>query len=936
MRIRVTLLLTACLLLQSNSDAFSTDKYTVLLMFGVTDQTGQDWSGSVSAREGEVVDIRGHQFDDNDAVLSASKWEANSAWIANRNNKKYEGMRAPGVICTFTGGDNTRLQVKTAQGNFDVPVADIRMGVVHMALEGRATYESIPTTEQISETPGFDDWPAITVGPNSTVYTAWIGYRHDEGDRVYLRSKTGDQWSSPLQVNARAGDVFQVALGFQGSTLWILWSENLSGNWEIMGRPMTSGKLGRPRLISNAPGTDCDPVVAVDGDDLYLAWQSFRNGNGDIILARCREGNWSDAVAVTTHPANDWEPSISVSAGKLFVAWDTYRQGNYDVYLAEVNPEDFSSNIRPVTSTPAFEGHATMDADGQGGVWIAWENGGDNWGKDLPGTLGAESRGYKRMPVTVTPNDGRGLHSRDKFVGVAHYRDGQFTKPAQSIRSVLQGRMQQFHEYPRLSVDGAGRPWVVFRYGWYRMPGIRMWLWTAYAVRYDGSSWSSPILLPMEGRKNHRTAMVTDSEGRMHLAYVVDGRASSKGTYIGADAPRLISDRGVPEIRYASISQEQSPATTPVQEVAMEIEQPEGLDDDRTRYYYPTWYQGEKLRVYWGDLHRHTEISEDGGYDGSVKDLYRYAFDAAQMDFIATTDHNFGGDDLGEQQFSNWYTQWRTEKMADLYLVPGMLTPLFGYERSQAWPRGHRNVIRKERGYHDFTSFKMMGKPVPEDDEEQLWATLDAQGSDAITIPHTSATGMGMNWRISDPRYDRVVEIYQGDRNSYERIDGPKAPPNAEKYRDGFVSVALAKGMRFGFIASSDHWSTHISYAAVYAPEGSREALFSGLNNRRTYAATDKIGVDFRLNGRLMGEEFASAEAPVITAKLTGTDKIEWVDIIRDNEIIYHMTPNSREAGFTFVDRQATAGSHFYYIRLLQNDDAMAWASPIWVDYQPE
>ena len=29
------------------------------------------------------------------------------------------------------------------------------------------------------------------------------------------------------------------------------------------------------------------------------------------------------------------------------------------------------------------------------------------------------------------------------------------------------------------------------------------------------------------------------------------------------------------------------------------------------------------------------------------------------------------------------------------------------------------------------------------------------------------------------------------------------------------------------------------------------------------------------------------------------------------------------------------AGTHYYYIRVLQADGEIAWASPIWVDYAP-
>src|SRR5262249_2985403 len=71
---------------------------------------------------------------------------------------------------------------------------------------------------------------------------------------------------------------------------------------------------------------------------------------------------------------------------------------------------------------------------------------------------------------------------------------------------------------------------------------------------------------------------------------------------------------------------------------------------------------GKAYRIYRGDLHRHTDISQDGVGDGSLMDLHRYALDAAALDFILVGDHNMGQD--------NEYNWWRTQKANDLYTVP--------------------------------------------------------------------------------------------------------------------------------------------------------------------------------------------------------------------------------------------------------------------------
>ncbi len=46
---------------------------------------------------------------------------------------------------------------------------------------------------------------------------------------------------------------------------------------------------------------------------------------------------------------------------------------------------------------------------------------------------------------------------------------------------------------------------------------------------------------------------------------------------------------------------------------------------------------------------------------------------------------------------------------------------------------------------------------------------------DGICASHTSATGMGTDWRDVNPQFEPFVEIYQGHRQSYEYLGAPRA-----------------------------------------------------------------------------------------------------------------------------------------------------------------
>jgi hypothetical protein len=217
-----------------------------------------------------------------------------------------------------------------------------------------------------------------------------------------------------------------------------------------------------------------------------------------------------------------------------------------------------------------------------------------------------------------------------------------------------------------------------------------------------------------------------------------------------------------------------------------------------------------------------------------------------------------------------------------------------------------------------------------------LWAAL--RGKKAISIPHTTAwANKQVSWDYNDPDIERIVEIYQGLRSTYEYNGAPDPAGQAvyEKDSKSFVWNALERKIKLGFIASSDHRSTHISFAAVYTKGIDRESVFEGLRARRTFAATDKILLDFSIGKHIMGEEIESAGTPELAVVVEGTGPIAQIDVIKNSKIVYTVSPGVRSAHFTFRDDAYRGEDSYYYIRVIQADKNMAWASPIWVMKKP-
>ncbi|MBI3468390.1 MAG: hypothetical protein HY000_35765, partial [Planctomycetes bacterium] len=344
---------------------------------------------------------------------------------------------------------------------------------------------------------------------------------------------------------------------------------------------------------------------------------------------------------------------------------------------------------------------------------------------------------------------------------------------------------------------------------------------------------------------------------------------------------------------------------------------------------------GKKYQLLRGEFHRHTELSMDGGEDGSLEDMWRYAIDAAALDWIGNGDHDSGG---GRE-----YPWWIIQKTTEIFHHPPRFVPMFTYERSVPYPNGHRNVMFDRRGIR--TLPRLVGDDpggVSPDDTKMLYAYLKQMGG--ICASHTSGTGMGTDWRDNDPLAEPVVEIYQGDRNSYEHLGAPRGARKAGEAIGGWKPLgmvwnALAMGHRLGFQSSSDHWSTHISYAVAVAEEPTRSAILDAFRKRHCYAATDNIVLDVRMGEHLMGDEFTlkkqGQKTPAVTLTVTvhGTAALQRVDVIKD--FVYAYTTESKEptVRFDWTDPDPRPGLSWYYVRVLQTDGQIAWGSPLWVQY---
>jgi hypothetical protein len=140
-----------------------------------------------------------------------------------------------------------------------------------------------------------------------------------------------------------------------------------------------------------------------------------------------------------------------------------------------------------------------------------------------------------------------------------------------------------------------------------------------------------------------------------------------------------------------------------------------------------------------------------------------------------------------------------------------------------------------------------------------------------------------------------VVEIYSEHGNS-EDDRGPLpyfTHSMGGRETANTARAALAAGLRFGFVGSSDD---HAGFPGAYG-EGlmaalvsdfSRAAIFEAIRARRTYALTgDRIELDFAVDGAPMGATIDAGRQVAVEFAVRGRDELDVVELIQDGRIVH-------------------------------------------------
>jgi len=781
---------------------------------------------------------------------------------------------------------------------------------------------------QLLDSSGYYEPSVTTVG--HSVRIAMLEFEPGAGDRIVTGTLASDGTLTNRRVLTRAaGQYRNPIISVDGKGIQWLTFESLQQDvWSVFVRKELAGGgfADATRISGRGVSAINHDVAALTDGGIAAVWQEDQGGQWDVRFAQTNQSpelanrtSLSPSTdARSTHTAStlaterergqgmtnlsatnqrgDWRPVIAAGPdGRLCVAWDAYDGESFSVRLVRFDGDQWGEPFFAAHSR-AFEGRADLTFDAAGRLFVLWEEGGWNWGK--------EYRDFESETNTQGP-----LH-RFRYIHVAEIRDNNqvvalglplpSVREARSREDVIADRNELglYYERGRFALDGSGQLWVFYRHYFYPQLGVTRQPvhhieagWRLYGRCFQDGKWSGLIGLEPNQRDGMQHLSLTPTEHGLAAVWTT-GR-----THRGqASGPQGVA--------VAFLDDECKDALAPFEHVSdlAATDHPVSMGNGRRdKKFAPQSIDGRDYEVYFGDLHRHTDLSLCRVYfDGTLDDAYRYAIEAAELDFLGVTDHarDISNGDVGSQLW------WRSIKEVTRHRLEDTFFPMFAYERSHG--ETDHNVISLRSD---------MLRPY-NPSLKTFWNEID---DDTFTIPHNPIRPLKA-FAFHDDEKRPLLEIYQACRDNAMH---------------GEAHIGLDQGYHMGFIASSDHMATRTAFACVWSPRRNHETIFRSLQARRTYAATAKIRLVFRTGDHWMGEIVTALEMPEFSFDIEAAAPIDRVAVVQDGRVVKTLTPNRKDAiefSATFRPEGDVRESPYVYIHVLQQNDDQAWSSPIWLE----
>lgn len=737
------------------------------------------------------------------------------------------------------------------------------------------------------------------------VWVAWTE-RQPDGDVVKGSILSTEGRSSVATLSTAPGVAFQPRIvGTRNGELVATWVERHQQRWTLMAVAGRAGTFDAPQpLLESRDGVFHPAITADAAGNPWVACQVIDGGRSSIHVLTLASGVWSK-VAESRADLDAFRSSLSRGPEDgVWLAYDAFRDGHYSVRLMRVDRNDTDIAV-------ADNGYQNLQpdisADPEGNLWIAWASNQDAAARHawwLPKWVNLRRFDGRTFSQPLGEPSGRDMHREDSFQGF---------------------------EFPSVHCDDDGRVWV-FGQGAHVL----------YAQFYRDQQWSPLFDISQRKWGTWKPRIRVAGTGPLFVAAV-----DLDGALVQVLKPKETTEEDASRCTH--------PRVGPVHQESPPLH----VGETRSPRHSIEAKSGERLSVFFGDLHAHSVYGDATGDVDELYNRYRYGYG---YDFACLTEHDYlDGMELSRSELQMaWSVASRTSQEGEFIAFHGYewTSPAISEHAQSGQPvgEGHKHIIFP----NDEGTFVSYADPTA-NTGAKMQARLN--GRDVLVVPHHTGWS-GTDWDAHDPDLQRLVEVCSIHGRFEYANNHPIGHRRDHVFQHEFVHDALARGYRLGFVGGSDshglRWhgteltdrAGHVKagarvgwkedayrggMTAILAPSLSRADLYSALKARRCYATSGvPIFLDFRVNDELMGSEVILNGPPTIACSVHGTGDLRSVEVIRSSQVIGAWRADAGTPGemlsLAFADHAITPDEeHYYYVRVVQEDGNMAWSTPIWV-----
>lgn len=298
--------------------------------------------------------------------LMAGSLTLDAAWTTKRlTNNSGESMAAQVAV---SGSKVYVVWHDSTPGNNEI--------YFDKSTDGGATW---PAAQRLTNNAGSSEAPRIAVS-GSNVYVVWWDTTPGNVEIYFKKSADGGvTWQAAQKLTNNTGSSYSPRIAVSGSKIYVVWWDNTPGNYEIFFKKSTDGGATwqAAQRLTNTAGDSQFPRMAINGSNIYVVWSDNTSGSFDVFFRRSSNGGatWQAAQNLSNNAGSSRDAVIAVSGSNVYIAWDDNTPGKFRIYFRKSANRGATWQAAEPLTEDSIDSLAPDVAAKNSKIYLVWEAG---------------------------------------------------------------------------------------------------------------------------------------------------------------------------------------------------------------------------------------------------------------------------------------------------------------------------------------------------------------------------------------------------------------------------------------------------------------------------------------------------------------------------------------------------------------------------------